>query len=72
MEILLVKWHVAKIFMVLLGETLIILIFIFGNMQIYIYNKNASSRIGCLKQCITKQCTFTTLGTGMAAIVQNS
>jgi hypothetical protein len=72
MDFFLMKWHVAKISMVLLGETFIILIFIFVNMQIYIYNKNASSCIGCLKQCITKQYTFTTLGTGVAAIVQNS
>jgi hypothetical protein len=28
--------------------------------------------IGYLKQCIAEQYTFTTLGTGMAAIVQNS
>jgi hypothetical protein len=28
--------------------------------------------IGYLKLCIAKQYTFTTLGTGMAAIVQNS
>jgi len=28
---------------ILLGVTLIIIIFIFGNMQLYIYKKNASS-----------------------------
>jgi hypothetical protein len=52
--IFLMKWHVAKLSMVLLGETLIILIFIFGNMQIYIYNKMPLRAIGYLKLCIAE------------------
>jgi len=70
MEFFLIKRHVAKISMVLLGETLIILIFIFGNMQLYIYNKMPLRAIGYFT--VYRRAVYIHDTTGMAAIVQNN